>query len=220
MNIAVIIPAHNEAPHISEVIKKCLKYTKSVFVIDDGSTDTTAILSRSSGAEVYCHPKNMGVGAALKTGFAVTKNFDTVITIDGDGQHNADDMPKLIQASKYVDAVIGSRFIDGIKIPVYRRFGIWVITLAYNFGHKPITDSQSGFRAYSRKFLDSLQFTENGFGSITEILIKARKQGFKIAEVPISCSYRSLSQDSHMNPIRHGLSALWKTIYWRLREWN
>jgi glycosyltransferase involved in cell wall biosynthesis len=220
MNIAVIIPAHNEAPHISEVIKKCLKYTKSVFVIDDGSTDTTAILSRSSGAEVYCHPKNMGVGAALKTGFAVTKKFDTVITIDGDGQHDADDMPKLIQASKYADIVIGSRFIDGIKIPKYRRFGIWVITLAYNFGHKPITDSQSGFRAYSRKFLDKVQFIEDGFGSVTEILINARKQGFKIAEVPISCSYRSLSQDSHMNPIKHGLAALWKTIYWRGRERN
>jgi glycosyltransferase involved in cell wall biosynthesis len=226
LNITVIIPAHNEAPHISEVIKKCLKYTKSVFVIDDGSTDTTAILSRSSGAEVYCHPLNMGVGAALETGFAVTKKFDTVITIDGDGQHDADDMPKLIQASKYADVVIGSRFIDGIKIPKYRRFGIWMITLAYNFGHKPITDSQSGFRAYSRNFFDNVLIKEtglieeNGFGSITEILIKARKQGFKIAEVPISCSYRSLSQDSHMNPVRHGLAALWKTIYWRFKEWN
>jgi glycosyltransferase involved in cell wall biosynthesis len=220
MNIAVIIPAHNEAPHISEVIKKCLKYTKSVFVIDDGSTDTTALLSRSSGAEVYCHPKNLGVGAALKTGFAVTKKFDTVITIDGDGQHNADDMPKLIQASKYAGIVVGSRFINGIKIPKYRRFGIWVITLAYNFGHKPMTDSQSGFRAYDREFLDSILIQENGFGSITEILIKARKSDFRIVEVPISCSYRSLSQDSHMNPIRHGLVALWKTIYWRLKEMN
>ena len=219
MNIAIIIPCHNEVSHIADVINKSKKYG-TVIVVDDGSTDTTAILSRSSGAEVYCHPKNSGVGAALRTGFAVAKNFDTVITIDGDGQHNADDMPKLIQASKYADVVIGSRFIDGIKIPIYRRFGIWVITFAYNFGHKPITDSQSGFRAYSRKFLDSVELEENGFGSITEILIKAREKGFKIAEVPISCSYRSLGQDSHMNPLRHGLSALFKTIYWRIKECN
>lgn len=226
MNIAVVILAYNEASHIGEIIIKCLKYTPSVVVVDDGSTDTTAILARSNGAEVYCHPKNMGVGAALRTGFAVTKNFDTVITIDGDGQHNADDIPKLIQASKYADVVIGSRFINGIKIPMYRRFGIWMITLAYNLGHKPITDSQSGLRAYSRKLFDNILvgeyglIEENGFGFLTEILVKARKQGFKITEVPVSCLYRNLGQDSSMNPIRHGVIALLKTLEWRIREWN
>jgi glycosyltransferase involved in cell wall biosynthesis len=219
MSIAIIIPVHNEAPHIAEVIRKAKKYG-TVFVIDDGSTDTTAILARSSGAEVYCHPNNLGVGAALRTGFAVAKKFDIVVTADGDGQHDLDDMPKLLNAIKGADVVIGSRFLKGIKIPPYRRLGIWVITFAYNFGHKTITDSQSGFRAYSRKFLDSVELEENGFGSITEILIKARKMGFKIAEVPISCSYRSLGQDSHMNPLRHGLLALWKTIYWRIKECN
>jgi glycosyltransferase involved in cell wall biosynthesis len=132
--IAIIIPAHNEAYRIGEVINKCVKYGK-VFVIDDGSKDATAILSRSLGAEVYCHPKNMGYGYAIKTGLAVTKKFDTVITIDGDNQHDADDMPKLIQASNYADVVIGSRFMKGmgIKIPAYRRFGIWLITFVYNF---------------------------------------------------------------------------------------
>lgn len=220
--VAVIIPAHNESHTISEVIQKCLKYTPSVFVIDDGSTDTTAILSRSSGAEVYCHPKNYGYGAAIKTGFAVTKNFDIVVTIDGDNQHDADDMPKLIHAANYVDVVIGSRFLDlgKLLIPKYRKFGISMINLAYNIGHKFITDSQSGFRAYTRKFLDKLYLEEDGFGAVTEIIIKARKEGFKIAEVPISCAYHSLSEDSHLNPFQHGFDVIMKTIWWRLKEWN
>lgn len=221
--IAVIIPCHNESPTISEIIKKCLKYTPSVFVIDDGSTDTTAILSRSVGAEVYCHPKNYGYGAAIKTGFAATKNFDIVVTIDGDNQHDANDMPNLINAiSDGYDVVIGSRFMKGqsIKIPAYRRFGIWLITLAYNFGHKSITDSQSGFRAYSKKFTNYMTVQEDGFGSVTELLVKARKYNYKIVEVPISCDYHNLAQDSHMNPFEHGLKVIMSVLKWRLREMN
>lgn len=220
--IAIIIPCHNEAYTIGGIVKDCLKYG-TVIVVDDGSKDTTALLARSCGAEVYCHPKNYGYGTAIKTGFTVTKNFDIVVTIDGDNQHNADEMPRLINAiGDGYDVVIGSRFLKSnqIKIPAYRRFGIWVINLAYNFGHKSITDSQSGFRAYSRKFLDSIELKENGFGSIIEILVKARKKGFIIIEVPISCTYHNLEQDSHLNPFRHGFDVIMKAIWWRLRERN
>ncbi len=220
-SIAIVIPAHNEAYTIGGIVKDCLKYG-TVVVIDDGSMDTTALLAKSCGAEVYCHPKNYGYGAALKTGFAVTKKFDIVVTIDGDLQHNPDDMPRLISAAQEYDVVIGSRFLElgKLLIPRYRKFGIQLINLAYNFGHKSITDSQSGFRAFSRKFLDSVELKENGFGSTIEILVKARKKGFKIIEVPISCTYHNLEQDSHMNPLKHGLDVIMKAVFWRLKELN
>ena len=222
MNIAIVIPCHNEAEYIGGVINKAVKYGK-VFVIDDGSTDTTAILSRSMGAEVYCLPKNMGAGAASRVGFAATKNFDVIVTLDGDAQHDPDEMPRLINAIRDgYDVVIGSRFLskNQIKMPIYRRFGNWLITLAFNFGHTPIKDSQSGFRAFTRKALDQLGYKENGFGFATEMIIKARKQGLKICEVPISCSYHNLAQDSHMNPFSHGFGVIVKTLEWRIREWN
>ena len=156
------------------------------------------------------------------SGLSITRDADIVVVLDADLQHDPDEIPKLIEPIQkgLADVVIGSRFLLPHKIPTYRKFGIWVITLAYNFGHKPITDAQSGFRAYSRKFLDSIKLEDNGFAHSTEILIKARKQYFRIVEVPISCIYHNLEQDSHSNPIKHGLSVLLKTIYWRIREWN
>jgi glycosyltransferase involved in cell wall biosynthesis len=222
MNTAIIIPCHNEALYIADVVKKAKKYG-TVIVADDGSTDATAIEARHSGAEVYCLPKNMGAGAASRVGFAASKNFDIIVTLDGDAQHDPDDMPRLLNAIKDgYDVVIGSRFLSSkqIKMPIYRRFGNWLITLSFNFGHKPIKDSQSGFRAFTRKALDKLDYKENGFGFATEMIIKARKQGLRICEVPISCSYHNLAQDSHMNPFSHGFGVIVKTVEWRIREKN
>jgi len=221
--LAVVIPAHNEAYTIGGIIKDCLKYTPTVIVVDDGSRDTTALISRYCGAEVYCHPKNYGYGATIRTGLAIAKEFDYVVTIDADLQHNPDEIPHLInKIEQGYDVVIGSRFYkhNGLKIPKYRRFGVWLITETYNFGHEPITDAQSGFRAFSKRFVNSVKLEENGFGSTIEILVKARKQGFKITEVPISCTYHNLEQDSHLNPFKHGFDVIMKTIEWRIREWN
>jgi glycosyltransferase involved in cell wall biosynthesis len=222
LNITIIIPAHNEASNVGEVIKKCLKCTPNVLVIDDGSTDNTSQVAVDNGASVYRSGRKSGIGGATNAGFLETKNADIIVTVDGDGQHNADEIPKLLAPllRGEADMVIGSRFINGIKIPKYRRFGIWMITLAYNFGHKPITDSQCGFRAFSREFIDSINPTDNGIGSFPEIIVKARKRGFRIVEVPISCIYRNLEQDSNMNPFKHGIIALVKTVEWRIREWN
>jgi len=217
--VVAIIPACNEQESIGNIVLLTRQYVNKVIVVDDGSTDNTASVASKSGAIVIGNVANKGYGFAIRKGFEFTKDADRIVTLDADGQHNPNEILRLLECD--ADIVIGSRFmLDNIKIPFYRRLGIWIITLAFNIGHKPITDSQSGMRAYKRKVIDALKLEEDGFGHITEILIKARKQGFIIKEVPIACTYRNLSKDSHMNPFKHGFSVLMCTLKWRIRAWN
>lgn len=170
------------------------------------------------------HSNNHGAGYATKEAFRTARESanDVLVTLDGDGQHNPDEIPQLVapvQKGK-ADVVIGSRFLTSQNnVPRYRKFGIDVITFLYNFGHKQqITDSQCCFRAYSRRAIDSLNITENGFAFSIETLIQARKQGLVITEVPVSCTYDA---DSHtLNPIIHGLSVALSTIRLRLKYRN
>lgn len=219
----VVIPAHNEDRTVGKVVFDSLKHANRVIVVDDGSTDDTVDVARDNGAKVIELGKNYGYGFAITTGFNVAKEiYDIVVTIDADGQHNPSEIPILLEpiVKDEADIVIGSRFLQDIKIPFYRRFGIWLITLAFNLGKSNITDSQSGFRAFKSDVLRELNIEETGFGQTTEIMIKARKHGYRIKEVPISCSYRNLKEDSHMNPLRHGFDVIWATIKWRVKECN
>jgi len=151
----VCIPAYNEEPYIQDVIKKSLLHVDKVVVCDDGSTDNTAKLAKDAGAIVISQ-KNQGYGAALSTLFdyARRENAQIMITLDGDGQHNPHQIPLLINAiiDHNVDVVIGSRFLDdSTKSSGYRKTGIKIITSASNYGTNfKVTDSQSGFRAYSK----------------------------------------------------------------------
>lgn len=218
-----MIPAHNEERTVGKVVFEALKHVNRVIVVDDGSTDDTADVARDNGAKVQELGKNYGYGYAITSGFNIGKALcDIVVTLDADGQHDAREIPKLIEPliKDEADIVIGSRFLQDIKIPIYRRFGIWMITTVFNFGRSNITDSQSGFRVFKSDVLRELDIQESGFGQTTEIMIKARKHGYRIKEVPVSCSYRNLQEDSHMNPLRHGLDVIWATIKWRVKERN
>jgi glycosyltransferase involved in cell wall biosynthesis len=219
--IIVAIPAYNEEQFIGDIITRAKKYADKIIVVDDGSTDATSKVARAAGAEVIRHRKNQGAGAATKTAFKVAKRgrVDILVTIDGDGQHNPDEIPQLLAPilKGKADLVIGSRFLRPTlqQIPRYRKFGIDVITFLYNLGSKSrVTDSQCCFRAQNRRLIEAVNITEPGFSFSVQVLIQARRRGFIIKEVPVSCIYHS--QGSSLNPVIHGLGVALNVIKHRL----
>jgi len=223
--IIAAIPAYNEERFIGSVVLKAKKYVDEVIVVDDGSTDKTTQLAQEAGAYVIRHEFNKGYGESIKSCFRVAKshNVDVLITLDGDKQHNPEEIPTLLfpLMSGAVDLTIGSRFLsDGNDIPRYRKFGIKVITFLFNFASSTkVSDAQSGFRAYKRKVLDSFSLTEKGMGVSVQTLIEARGNHFTPQEVPIHCDYHKGS--STLNPVYHGLSVAFTTVKLRfMHQWH
>ena len=211
------IPAFNEEKNIAVLIIQLKKIVDEIIVCNDGSTDLTSKIAEELGVTVINHEKNLGYGAAIRSIFLKSKNLDgdILVTIDADGQHRIDDINKIINPiiDGKSDLVIGSRFLDESEdeVPQYRKVGIKVITKITNTTmKKQLTDSQSGFRAYSRKVLNELNLSELGMGISTEILIKASTKNFRISEVPIKIIYDG--DTSTHNPISHGSSVLLSTI--------
>jgi len=217
MKIAAVMPCRNEARTIHDVVKEALTYVDEVVVADDSSSDETAALARTAGAKVVSNSSSCnGAGANTKCGMS-TIDADIIVTLDGDGQHLASEIPNVLALilNGSADLVIGSRFMRAHSLPKYRKFGNDVITFLYNFGHaQKVLDSQSCFRAFTHKLLSEIDIEEKGFGFSTEVLIKARDRGFRIIEVPITC----IENNRHSNPLRQGLSVVWATIKWRIRE--
>jgi len=213
MNIACI-PAYNEENHIADVIKKSLLYVDQVVVCDDGSTDDTAKIAKSTGAIVISQ-SNQGYGAAISTLFdyARRNNAKIMVTLDSDGQHNPEQIPLLLDAiiTHGVDVSVGSRFLGDTEASGYRKAGIKIITSATNYGtNLKISDSQSGFRAYSQKAISTIHPTEQGMSVSTEILLKISNKGLSLAEVPISIIYGP--DTSEHNSVSHGVSVLMNTL--------
>ena len=210
--IVVAIPAYNEEKFIAEVVHKARIFADEVVVVDDGSQDDTYRVAKAAGALVLSHRVNKGYGEVIRSCFraAKTNDADILVTIDGDNQHNSEEISAIVAPilNNEADMVIGSRFLTTIKqasIPRYRKLGIRLITWLYNLNSKnKISDAQSGFRAYSRKLLNDIYTTEKGMGISIEILLKARERNFVIEELPISCSYHA--QSSTLNPTYHGLN--------------
>jgi glycosyltransferase involved in cell wall biosynthesis len=192
------------------------KYVNKVVVCDDGSTDMTADIAEKVGADVAKHEDNMGYGVALQTLFRKVRELDAdaMVTLDGDGQHNPDEIPLLVEPvlEGKADVVIGSRFLgDSEKnnVPRHRRFGIKIITkLTDAASNSALSDAQSGFRAYGRKALQSLNLNENGMGVSVEVLMEAKKHGLRVVELPTGCNYRGLDRTSTRDPVRHGMSVV------------
>ncbi|MGI0088439.1 MAG: glycosyltransferase family 2 protein [Nitrosotalea sp.] len=212
----VCIPAYNEEKTIADIVKHSLKYCDKVIVCDDGSTDKTASIAKENGAIVISHKKNEGYGASIITLFDRTRqeNADIMVTIDGDGQHNPDQISLLVNTlqENNVDVVIGSRFLDkNSKTPGYRKQGIKIITSAANFGSDfKVSDAQSGFRAYSKRAIESIHPTETGMAVSTEILLKISNKGLSVAEVPITISYNG--ETSTQSSVPHGIAVLMNTL--------
>lgn len=216
MKLVIGIPAYNEEKNIASILIKLKSISEHIIVCDDGSNDLTYEIAKELGVIVVKHEKNLGYGAAIKTIFLKAKeiNAEILTTFDADGQHRIEDISKVIEPIKnnLADLVIGSRFLNNNqKIPKYRKAGIKVITELTNItGGTKITDSQSGFRSYSKKILENIKPTESGMGISTEILIKTQKAGYKIIEVPIKILYEG--DTSTHNPISHGSSVIFSTL--------
>jgi glycosyltransferase involved in cell wall biosynthesis len=178
-----------------------------VLVVDDGSTDRTAEVAAAAGAEVISHSSNSGKTAAVDTAFlrALELGVDALVLIDGDGQHNPNDVRHVAAPvlEDGADMVVGSRFV-GIKsaIPRWRVAGQHVLTIATNLGSGlAVSDSQSGFRAFSRRAIEGMRFNRSGFSVESEMQFEAKKLGLVVREVPIHVEYR---EPAKRNPIRHG----------------
>jgi len=216
MKIVIGIPAYNEEKNIAGLLIKLKKISQDIIVCNDGSNDLTGKIAEGLGAIVIEHEKNLGYGSAIKSIFlkAHEVNADVLVTFDADGQHRIEDINVILEPIKnnIADVVIGSRFLNNNQeIPEYRKIGIKAITKLTNVtGGTKITDSQSGFRAYSKKVLEEIKPQESGMGISTEILIKTQKAGFKIMEVPIIILYEG--DTSTHNPISHGSSVILSTL--------
>lgn len=216
LKVVAALPAYNEEVAIGSVVLGARNYVDQVVVVDDGSSDRTAEIAEAAGAIVLKHEVNTGYGGAIKDCFEVARTYgaDVLVILDGDGQHDPSDIPSLVEpvVQEEADIVIGSRFNGKEnKIPFYRRLGIRTINIFTNVASNGrVTDTQSGFRAYSRRAIDSLDIRDTGMGVSSEILLLAKNNGLKIKEKPIFCRY-DVEGSTH-GALGHGLSVLYSIL--------
>lgn len=204
------MPAYNEERYIGSVILKARQYADEVIVIDDGSSDDTVKVARLAGATVVEHGENQGYGAAIQSILAQARarNPDILVLLDADSQHDPAEISALAKAiSEGYDLAIGSRKLRRDDIPAYRQAGQKVISYFTRIlsGSK-LTDTESGFRAFSRKAIAVLEPREKGMAVSAETVSLATAKGLRIAEVPISAIYTK--DGSTLNPVKHGLGVL------------
>lgn len=209
--IIAAIPCFNEELFIGSVVLKTKDYVDHVVVIDDGSTDKTAMVAEKAGAIVISHGSNRGKGAAVSTAFDYARNAGckALVLLDGDGQHDPSYVPGLVKPvlDDKADMVVGSRYLEiQSSTPRYRIWGHRLLNFFTNLGSRvKLTDSQSGFRAFSTKAIEALSFAEEGFSVESEMQFLAREAGLRIAEAPLSVGYHGRSKRS---PLAHGAGVL------------
>ena len=206
----VAMPAYNEEKYIGSLVLRIKRYAGEVIVVDDGSIDRTAMIAELAAATVVKHGENNGYGCAIQSIFAEAgkRNPEVLVILDADAQHNPDEIPSLVKAvTEGADVVIGSREMQRNVIPAYRRAGQRVLSGLTNVAsQKKLSDTESGFRAYSRKAIAELELKEKGMAVSSEIVSAAASKGLTITEVPISVTYTG--DGSTLNPVKHGVSVL------------
>ena len=212
----VCMPAYNEENLIFDLIKKITPFVDKVVVCDDGSTDKTEQKARDAGAHVIRHKKNLGKGGAMKSLFSYAKNIDAdiMITMDGDGQFLPEEIPRIMKPviEEKADVVLGYRFDDADDMPTYRKFGNKFLDKMTSLASElPFRDTQGGFRAYSKKSIQLIEFSTDGFGVDSEIVINASKQDLKIVEEKVTVIYNTGGKTSTKTPVVH-VSEVLKTV--------
>jgi glycosyltransferase involved in cell wall biosynthesis len=218
--VAAVIPAFNEELAIGSLVLRTRDQVTDVYVIDDGSTDRTAEIAAKAGAHVIRLDENSGKATALMTGIrAVSGNgYEAVVMLDGDGQHDPEEIGRLVGPvlAGEADLVIGSRFLGADHshnhVPRYRHVGQKVLNGFTNMGAEiKITDSQSGFRALSKRSLASMDFQSAGYNIESDMIMAFAQKGLKIEEVPISVSY-DVPNKHKKNSVSHGMGVLNEVI--------
>ncbi|MBI4926324.1 MAG: glycosyltransferase family 2 protein [Anaerolineae bacterium] len=203
-DLIALIPAHNEAAHILQVVQGAARHLP-VLVVDDGSSDDTAALAAQAGAHVITQRPNQGKGAALKTGFqfALDQNCAGVITLDADGQHDPAEIPFFLAAyeKRHADLIIGAR--DFAQMPFTRRLANTTGKILFSWAvGRSIRDNQSGYRLISRRLIEaSLQARHGGFEYEVEMIVIAIQQNMPIDWVTIRTIYGD--EKSHITPVQH-----------------
>ncbi|MFM8273026.1 MAG: glycosyltransferase family 2 protein [Gemmata sp.] len=197
MRVLTAIPVYNEARHVQGVLAEVRRYCADILVVNDGSTDgTAALLDREAGLHRVDHPANRGYGAALISAFAfaLERDFDVLVTMDCDGQHEPARIPVLLEAIHDCDIVSGSRYCRDFRqdtpAPTDRRFINATIARELNqrYGFD-LTDAFCGFKAYRRAALQKLHVTERGWGMPLQLWVQAARQELRVKEVGVPRLY-------------------------------
>lgn len=218
MKVWIVLPAYNEESAISGVLDALHREGwHNIIVVDDGSRDRTAEIARSKGALVVSHERNMGLGAALRTGLNKARELgaDRAVTFDADGQHDPKAVRALVQALNNADLVIGVR--QHLGIPLHKRVGNFVLNLITCLFSGVLTDSQSGSRAFNKRALERIRIRSNRYEVSSEIIIQAKKRGLRLREAPVRCFYTKYSK-ARGTTITSGFKIFWLLIKQRVSK--
>ncbi|MBM3303106.1 MAG: glycosyltransferase, partial [Deltaproteobacteria bacterium] len=215
--VVAVVPAYNEGLAIGSVVLETKKHVEEVIVVDDGSTDRTAEVARLAGATVLRLDQNSGKARALMKGFEYARQneFAAAVMLDGDGQHDPDELPSLVYPilNGEADFVIGSRYLQASHAtPGYRRTGQRLLDVVTNMStDQKVTDSQSGFRALSGRAMDNLDFESKGFNIESDMIVHFSQKGLKMKEVPIGVHY-DVPKKHTRNPLSHGIVVMGRVV--------
>ena len=220
MKVGIVIPAYNVADRLADVLLESCKHVslKHIYVVDDGSTDSTAKVAVHAGVVLCQHQTNRGKGEALKSGFrmALRDDLDGIMTLDGDGQHDPDFIPEFISTMEKTqsDFVLGRRKFQIGNMPMDRIFSNWASSLIVSLvTGKRIQDSQCGYRLIRRSVLESVPLFSSFYETETELLIKAMRGGYTVSFCPISTHYiRTPSSIRRFTDSRRFCQLIWRLI--------
>lgn len=221
MQVAALVPAYNEAETIADVVRGVKPFVSEVIVVDDGSTDATGDKARAAGAHVIAHEANRGKGHAVRTGLAhlLRGRFTHVVLLDGDMQHLPEETPQLLEAARVfeADVVIGERRFDRSRMPASRYHTNRIGSRALSwFVGVPVADTQCGFRIFRAEALRRMPLSATGYEIETEMLVKLRRVGGRIASVPVTAVYNG--QRSKLRPIRDTTRTCFLAVYYRFLQ--
>jgi glycosyltransferase involved in cell wall biosynthesis len=208
MRIAAAIPAYDAAHSVGSVVTSMRAFVRDVLVIDDGSSDGTAESARKAGADVHVFPSNRGKGAALRAAFSILfqKGFDSVVTLDADGQHLAEETPRLLAVADEADLVLGSRDHLFAEMGSVRRLSNRLSSRAISWAAgQSLSDVQTGFRLYTRALIERTGFPESGFEAESAVVVRAVRLGFRVKTTPVRLGFADGRTTSHYRPVRDSL---------------
>ncbi len=204
MRVAVVIPAFQAAASIAGVVTRSKAVLPDVLVVDDGSRDGTDRIAREAGAEVHVLPHNVGKGAALRAGFRIwfARGFTAVVTLDADGQHLPEEIPRLIDAAGEADLVLGSRTHLFSEMHVSRRLSNRLSSRMLSWvAGGAIADFQTGFRLYTLRLIERTGFPESRFDAESAVVVRAIRSGLRVSSTPIQLAKSDGRDTSHYRPI-------------------